>query len=153
MAFIIARVMKNPFSIDKSFTIRHKILEYLNDDWKKHRNEENRVVGSLAIAEATLIHTNDIHDYQNLLVTEGELIVSDNNGQIMMSITPNGKSAFVDQKYIKEGRKSKWDNIYSWARIVIPAIALAWSIINSFYSARLQSEITELKIKIQHPKK
>ena len=71
----------------------------------------------------------------------------------MMSILPKGISSFVDNKYLREGRKNKWDRIFDWARILIPLGALILSVFNTFYSNRLNSKIKELEITIQQLKK
>jgi len=87
--------MRLPFSVDKSYTIRHRILEVLHNDWEANNHEENRRVGSIKIANETNIPIADIHRYQYLLIEKGEIIISDNDGQSMMSIQPNGISAYV----------------------------------------------------------
>ena len=122
--------MNNPFSIDKSFTIRHKILEVLHTDWKENNNEYERRVGSIKIANATNISIAEIHKWQYLLVEKGEIVIADTDGQSMMSILVTGINSYIDRRYIKEGRKEKWDNIFAWARIIIPLGALLLSIVN-----------------------
>lgn len=146
--------MKNPFSIDNSYKVRHKILELLYKDWESHNHEENRRVGSVRIASETNIPIAEIHRLQHLLIEKGEIIVSDNDGQAMMSIQQNGISAFVDKRYIKSGIKERWDKIYDWARIIIPLAALLLSIINYYSNRTISEKIKNIEIKIQQqPKK
>jgi len=145
--------MKNPFSVDKSYKIRHKILGVLHDDWEIHNHEENRIVGSIKIANETNIPIGDIHRWQYLLVEKGEIVISDNDGQSMMSIQQVGISAFVDKRYIKEGIKDTLDGVYAWARILIPLGALILSVINFSSNRNLDSKIKGLETKINQIKK
>jgi hypothetical protein len=139
--------MENPFLMDKSYKVRHKILEVLYTDWETHVNEEGRRVGSIRIANETNIPIADIHRFQNLLIEKGEIVISDNDGQSMITILQNGKSAYVDRRYIKEGVKDKWDRIYNWARIIIPSIALILSIFNLFSNRNASSKTNDLERK------
>lgn len=145
--------MKNPFLIDKSYRVRHKILEVLHLDWESHGNEEGRRVGSIKIANETHIPIAEIHRYQYLLIEKGEIVISDNDGQSMITILQNGISAYVDRRYIKEGIKDKWDGIYNWARIIIPLLALILSIINFYSNKSANSKIKTLEEKIGSLKK
>jgi hypothetical protein len=145
--------MKNPFTIDKSYKIRHRILGILYKDWEEHNHEENRRVGSVRIASETNIPIAEIHRWQNLLVEKGEITVSDNDGQFMMSIQQNGKSAYVDKRYLKAGVKERWDKIYDWARIVIPLAALVLSIINYISNRNLNQKVKNSETKIQELQK
>jgi len=133
--------------IDKSYKIRHKILEVLYSDWETHDNEEGRRVGSIRIANETNIPIADIHRYQNLLIDKGEIIISNNDGQSMITILQNGISAYVDKRYLKDGSKEKLDRVYNWARIIIPLIALILSIFNLFSNRSTSSKTNDLDIK------
>jgi hypothetical protein len=145
--------MKNPLTIDKSYTIRHKILGELHKDWEAHNHEDNRIVGSIKIASETNIPIADVHRFLHLLVEKGDIAVSQNDGQFMMSINQTGISAYVDKRYIKEGSKNKWDGIWDWARIMIPLAALILSLFNFYSNKSLNSKIKELETKIQQFKK
>lgn len=145
--------MDNPFLINKSYRIRHKILEVLYKDWEQHDKAKDRLLGSIKIANETKIPIADIHRYQYLLVEKGDIIISDNDGQSMISIQGNGLSAFIDKRYIKEGRKSKWDGIFDWARIVIPLGALILSIINYISNRSLDEKIKTIQTTINQTKK
>jgi len=139
--------------IDKSYKIRHQILGVLYNDWVAHDQEENRTVGSIRIASETSIPIADIHLWQHLLVEKGEIVVSNNDGQSMMSIQQNGISAYIDNRYLKEGRKVKWDGIYDWARILIPLGALVLSVINYYSNRNINSKIKDIENRIEHLKK
>lgn len=141
--------MKNPFSVDRSYKIRHKILEVLYKDWENHEHEENRRVGSVRIARETNIPIAEIHRLQHLLIEKGEIVVSDNDGQSMMSIQQNGIGAYVDKRYLKSGTKEKWDTIYDWARILIPLGALVLSIINYVSNKSIAEKVNTLEKNIQ----
>lgn len=145
--------MENPFLIKRSFRIRHKILEVLYEDWKNNNKEKDRLVGSIKIANESKIPIGDIHLFQYLLVEKGEIIISDNDGQSMISIQGNGISAYIDKRYIKEGRKSKCDGIFDWARIVIPLGALVLSIINYYTNRILDEKIKKVQTIINQPQK
>jgi hypothetical protein len=77
--------MKNFFSIEKSYKIRHKILEVLYNDWEQNNHEANRRVGSVRIATETALAIADIHRWQYLLIESGEIVISNNDGQSMMT--------------------------------------------------------------------
>jgi hypothetical protein len=145
--------MRNPFLIDNSYKIRHRILEILYKDWEDHNHEENRRVGSVRIASETNIPIADIHRWQHLLVEKGEIIVSDNDGQSMMTIQQNGISAVVDKRYLKAGTKDRWDKIYDWARIIIPLGALILSIINYVSNRGINDKVKTIESKIQELQK
>jgi len=145
--------MKNPFSIERSYKVRHKILEVLHKDWEEHDHEANRVIGSIKIANDTHIPIAEIHRWQYLLLEKGEIVISDNDGQSMMSIQQNGINAYVDKRYIKEGWESKWNGIYNWARILIPLGALILSIINYISNQNINVKIQGLENRINHLKK
>lgn len=146
--------MNNPFRINKSYRVRHKILEVLYKDWEANGKTIGRQVGSIKITNDTKFPISDIHQFQYLLVDKGDIIISDNDGQSMISIQNNGISSYIDRKYIKEGRKSKWDSIFDWARILIPLGALVLSIINYYSNRSMDVKIKDLQNKInQQPKK
>jgi len=146
--------MKTPFSIDKSYRIRHKILEVLYNDWNANNHAENRRVGSIRIATDTGIPIAEIHRLQYLLVEKGEINISENDGQSIMTLQPNGITAYVDKLYIKEGYKQRWDGIYDWARILIPLVALLLSLYNYYYSYyKLDTKILKIETKIEQLKK
>ena len=141
--------MKNPFSIDKSFTIRHKILEVLYNDWEKNGREYNRRIGSIRVAKETNISIGEIERLQNLLVGSGEISASFNDDQAMMSIQPQGVNSCVDQKYIKDGRKNRWDRIFDYSRIIIPLLALVIAIVSFVYTLKLKERVSNLESKTQ----
>ncbi|MCT4237488.1 hypothetical protein HZP42_13920 [Elizabethkingia anophelis] len=115
--------------MDSKYKYYHKILAFLYDEWKEN-NEESTLVGSIKIAEKTKIPIGIIHKLQHVLVNNGDISIVNNDGQSMISIQQNGISSYVDKKYIKEGAKEFWDNIFNWTRIIIPLGALILSIIN-----------------------
>lgn len=139
--------------MDNSYRVRHRILEILYKDWEEHDHEGNRRVGSVRIARDTDIPIADIHRLQHLLVEKGEIIVSDNDGQSMMTIQPNGISAFIDKRYLKSGTKDRWDKIYDWARILIPLGALVLSIINYISNRTINEKVKNIENKIQQSQK
>ena len=141
--------MKNLFTIDKSYKIRHKILEVLYQDWDANNHEENRRVGSIKIATDTEIPIADIHRWQYLLVECGEIVISENDGQSMMTLQPNGITAYVAKKYIKDGFKDRWDGIYDWARILIPLGALLLSLYNFYSNNKIESKIGKIETTIE----
>lgn len=139
--------MQNPFMINKSYTARHKILEVLYKDWQDN-NEVEREVGSIKVAKKSSIPIGDIHLWQGALVEKGEITSSGNDGQIMMVIQLAGRNAYAQAKYIKEGRKETWDNIWDPARIIIPLGALILSIITLILNNKLNKRVDEIQIKI-----
>ena len=141
--------MKNPFIVDKSFSLRHQILEVLYKDWDNNNHEENRRVGSIKIANDTKIPIADVHVWQHLLVESGEIIVSDNDGQLMITILQKGISAYIDKRYIKRGKQTRWDDIFAWARILIPLGALILSIINYYANKNISNKVKEIENKIE----
>lgn len=145
--------MKNPFFIDKSYKIRHRILEFLYRDWEKHDQEEGRSVGSIKIATDTNIPIKEIHNCQYLMVEKGEIIISNNDGQSIMTLQQNGITSYVDKRYIKEGKKERWDAIYDWSRIIIPLLALLLSIYNYFENNSIDARIVKIEKIIEPFKK
>lgn len=145
--------MKNPFKVDKSYKNRHKILGVLYKDWELNNHEDNRRVGSIKIATETKIPILEIHQLQHLLIEKGQIVVADNDGQSMISIQQAGISAYIDQRYLKEGRKNLWDGIYDWARILIPLAALVLSIVNFISNKNINQKIKDLETKMNQVKK
>jgi hypothetical protein len=140
--------MKINFGIDKSYTTSHRILEYLYNDWNEN-NQLEQLIGSIKIAEKTNIPIAEIHKYQHILVNKGEIVVLNNDGQSMMSIQQGGATSYVEKKYIKEGRKLFFDNIFDWARIIIPLGALILSIINYVNNNNNAEKIEKIEIQIK----
>lgn len=145
--------MDNPFRINKSYRTRHKILEVLYQDWEANGKALGRLVGSIKIANETNIPIAEIHQFQYLLVNKGEIVISDNDGQSMISLQSDGITSYIDRKYIKEGRKSKWDGIFDWARILIPLGALILSIVNYYTNRSLSTQVKDIQNKINQTKK
>lgn len=139
--------MENPFLIDRSFRVRHKILGVLHDDLNQNGMDYERRVGSIRVASITKIHIDEIHKWQHLLVEKGEIVIADNDGQSIISILPAGNNAYIDKRYLKDGRKEKWDNIFNWARIIIPLGALILSIINFISNSNISARIKVLEEK------
>ncbi|MYZ61440.1 hypothetical protein EH151_16285 [Elizabethkingia anophelis] len=130
--------------MDSKYKYYHKILAFLYDEWKEN-NEESTLVGSIKIAEKTKIPIGIIHKLQHVLVNNGDISIVNNDGQSMISIQQNGISSYVDKKYIKEGAKEFWDNIFNWTRIIIPLGALILSIINYINNNSLSKRIINLE--------
>ncbi len=124
----------------------HKILKFLYDD-RRTNNQEERLVGSVRIAENTNIPILRIHEMQYILVNNGDIIILDNDGQSMMSIQQQGMSSYVNKKYLKDGAKEFWDGIFNWARILIPLGALILSIINYINNDSLSKKIENIEAK------
>ena len=140
--------MENPLKIKKSFRIKHKILEILYKDWEENEQTE-RMVGSIKIANKANILVGDIHRWQGPLVQKGEITASDTDGQIMMSIQLEGRNAYIEKKYLLEGRKERWDGVWDWARILIPVGALLLSIINFISNRNLSDRIKNIEQKME----
>ena len=145
--------MKFPFSIDRSYKVRHKILETLHKDWEANNQEYDRRVGSIKIATETKTPIADIHLYHYSLVDKGEIVVSNTEGQLMMSIQLKGINSFIEKQYLKEGRKTMWDGVFDWARILIPLGALILSVINFISNRSLNDKIKNMESKIEQQKK
>lgn len=143
--------MLSLFKIHKSFRIRHKILGVLYEDWNESKKDD-QVVGSIRIADKANVSVSDIHTWQGSLVEKGEITSSDNDGQIMMSIQLAGRNAYIQNKYLKEGRKEKWDNIFDWARILIPLALLILSIVNYISNRSLNSRLNKVEQKLEKTK-
>jgi hypothetical protein len=144
--------MPNIFRINRSYRIRHAILRVLFNDWDANGQVE-RVIGSIIVANRARIPIADVHLWQGPLVEKGEITSSDNDGQIMMSIQLAGRNAFLQQKYIREGQKEKWDGVWDWARIVIPLATLVLSIINYASNRNLNSRLNNLEQKVNQKQK
>ena len=127
----------------------HKILAFLYTEWKNN-NEEEKLIGSIKIAENTKIPIGTIHELQYVLVNNGDISIVNNDGQYMMLIQQNGISSYVDKKYLKEGRKEFWDGMFSWARIIIPAGALILSIVNYVNNNSISKKIELIESQLKN---
>lgn len=136
--------------IEKSFRIRHRILEALYNNWENSNHDGNLRVGSIRVATETGIHIREIHKYQYLLVASGEITISDNDGQSMMSIQEPGISSFIDKKYLKDGEKALWESIYDKTRIAIPLLALAIAFFTLFSNWRINNRVKVLEYKVKY---
>jgi hypothetical protein len=126
----------------------HKILKFLYDD-RRTNNQQERLVGSVRIAEDTNIPILIIHELQHILVNNGDIVVLDNDGQSMMSIQQQGITSYVDKKYLKDGTKEFWDGIFSWARILVPLGALILSIVNYANNNSLSKRIENIENRVK----
>lgn len=122
----------------------HEILKFLYED-RRVNNQQERLVGSIRIAEYTNIPILRIHELQHILVNNGDIVVVDNDGQSMMSIQQQGITSYVDKKYPKEGTKEFFDGIFNWARILIPLGALILSIVNYMNNNSLNERIENIQ--------
>lgn len=137
--------MQNPFSIPKQHIIRHKILSVLYDS---ENPLNNPIVGSIKIANVTKIAIGEIHTWHQSLLTEGEIVAIEENGQLHLSITENGKTSFIEKKYLRKGRKEIRESIYDWVKIVAPLLALALSAYTIYSNSELKKKIKELELQI-----
>lgn len=126
----------------------HNILKFLYDD-RRSNNQQERLVGSIRIAEDTNIPILKIHELQHILVNNGDIVILDNDGQSMMSIQQQGITSYVDRKYLKDGTREFWDSIFNWARILIPLLALILSLINFFSNNSLSKRISNIENRIK----
>jgi len=77
-------------------------------------------VGSIKIAEVTNIPIAHINKWHQSLIAADEITTVNNDGHFMMTITPKGKASYVDQNYLRKGRKEYWEGIWDWGRMAIP---------------------------------
>jgi hypothetical protein len=144
--------MLNLFRIDKRYKIKHQILQVLYEDWATTR-VEGRKIGSIRISNITKIHTDDINLWHQPLISQEEITTSDNEGQFMMTITPQGRSSYIEEKYLKEGKKELWENIWDRARIIIPIISIGISAYVIIVNSNLKDRIKTLETQIRQYKK
>lgn len=130
--------------MNNKFKYCHKILKYLYDD-RRANNQQERLVGSIRIAEDTNIPILKIHEMQHILVNNGDIVILDNDGQSMMSIQQQGITSYIDKKYLKDGNKEFWDGIFNWARILIPFGVLILSIVNYVNNSSLSKRIENIE--------
>lgn len=128
-------------TIKKSFWIRHKILQELNQLNEGRAVNDIQPIGSVKISSNTGLSTADIHNWGYLLVEDGDVAISDRDGQMMFSLLQSGRSAFIDKKYLKAGRQDVADRIWNYARFVIPALILITSVVSITYNASLADKL------------
>lgn len=141
----------NPLKIDKSYRIRHKILKTLYDDQEKSNDCFKRVT-SKEISKNTNIPLGRLHFFHELLKQNDEIDCCEQDELHQMYIKEQGRYSYLDEKYIKEGRKLYWDKIYDPLKVILPIITIcisAYAIyINSTTSDKLkglQAQIETLK--------
>lgn len=132
----------------KNYRNCHKILKFLYDEWNDNDQKE-KIVGSIKISAKTKIPVTEIHELQYILINNGEIVVSDNDGQSMIAIQEKGITSVVEEKYLKDGRKEYWDGIFDWARIITPIIAIIISLIALYLNQNLNSKVKILEEKIE----
>ena len=143
--------MRNLFKVKKLYIIKHKILEVLYKDWETTR-KEGRKVGSIRIANETEIPIAEINRWHQPLIGEDEISTSDNAGQYMMTIGSVGRVSYIEEKYLKLGRKEMWEDIWDRARIILPLISILISIYLIVVNSELKTRIQKLEIKTQNIK-
>ncbi|MDN3673470.1 hypothetical protein QWY99_10435 [Flavobacterium branchiarum] len=126
----------------------HRILKFLYDD-RRTNNQQEKLIGSIKIAESTNIPILKIHEVQHILVNKGDIVVIDNDGQSMMSIQQQGMSSYIDKKYLKDSAKEFWDGIFNWVRIIIPLGALILSIMNFISNKAISKRIDKIEIQLK----
>lgn len=144
--------MLNGLIRNKSFKIRHKILEVLYKEKTKNKSDEERYVGSIQISLESGISISEIHDWLYPLAEKNEIVYSNNDGQYMLAIQETGISTYVSKKYLRDGIKDRLDFIFDWARIIIPLGALALSNVNYIYNNNLSSKLRNLEEKVYQKK-
>jgi hypothetical protein len=137
--------------IHKSFRTRHKILKTLYDDQEK-ANDCFKRVSSKDISDCSKIPLDQLHFYHELLKQNDEIDCCEQDGLHQMYIKEQGRYSYLDEKYLKEGRKLYWDKIYDPLKVILPLITICISVfaiyINSTTSQKLkglQDQIEALK--------
>lgn len=129
------------FKVDESYTIRHKILETLFKDQEATGICDKRV-GSIDICKQTNCPIDKVHRYHEILKKDNEIDCCEEHGHHRMFIKELGRYAYLEKKYLKEGRADLWDYYYHPMKVIIPFIAVVVSVLaiwfNFNYTSRLQ---------------
>lgn len=147
--------MRNPFKIDESFTIRHKILGVLYADQDSTKICDKRV-SSQDISDITGIPLYKIHYYHELLKRNNEIDCEELPDSCHhMFIKENGRYSFLERNYKKEGRKEVIEWFNDIFKIVLPLAAISISIITLVSTCQTKGRLQELEIQTQQsvPKK
>ena len=128
------------FKVDESYTIRHQILETLFNDQETSGVCDKRV-GSIDISKQTKCPIDKLHRYHEILKKDDEIDCCEENGHHRMYIKELGRYAYLEKKYLKEGRADLWDYYYHPMKVIIPTIAVIvsiWAICVSYFSTSRQ---------------
>lgn len=151
---------KNILKVGEVYRIRHSILKTLFEAASKEHNPQYpkvRVTSSF-ISEKTLWPLEKIDLYHEQLhenkeidckmeCTEGSNIKEHN-----MLLTPLGRQAYINRKYIKEGRKEYWDSIYDPFKVIIPVFTIVISGLALYLNILSTKKYNELKSEIINQK-
>ncbi|MGE7774158.1 hypothetical protein ACQKLP_05510 [Chitinophaga sp. NPDC101104] len=137
--------------IKKHYKIRHKILEtlYLLDN-------ETTCAKEIHFNEIykRLPHTDKIYLLDNLqfLIDAKEITCNKKYDDSLFLILGNGRSAFIERKYLIEGRKKSLEHIYDNLKVVSTAvlliIAVSTFLVNIMQTQENKNQINQVKTRI-----
>lgn len=137
------------FKTDESYAIRHKILEYLFNNSEFEDDE----IGSIKVAEMTGIPIKKIHTYHELLKKGGEITCCEEGGQHMMRLKESGRYAYLENKYLKEGRNDFIEYWFSIVKIVAPIVAIVISVFSLVIGIQSTNKVQKLEQKLEEVEK
>ena len=136
----------------KSFRIRHQILEELFKSASTEKNPQipkNRL-SNVEISKRTGISIHDVDIFHELLHEEGEInCCFDSKALHEMLITSKGRQSYIDKKFIKQGRKEFWDNIYDPMKIILPIISIVIAAVAIYLNSSNSSKMQEIERRIK----
>jgi hypothetical protein len=151
--------------------IRHKILEMLYakvialndiDDRFVHNSHYDVLIED--ISTKLKVSVNLISEFALQLFVEEEIEIDfDESGRKVIRILNNGINAFVDQKYLLDGRKKMLEIVFDYLKIISGIILLCITIITFILSTiknhqnsndikQLQKELKEIRSQIRSRK-
>jgi hypothetical protein len=141
----------NMFRIKQSYRVRHKILDYLFQEAEKERNPQvptNRI-SSIELSKKTKIPIEYIDLYHESLNEEKEIDCCFTEKLHKMLLTSKGRQSFIDKKYIKEGRKAYWDNLYDPLKIILPTVSILLAGFALYLNSNSSKKIDSYKIEVE----
>ncbi len=131
----------------KQYKIRHIILQELFDSAGKEKNPQIPKIrlSNIEIAKRTNIPIADIDIFHELLNEEKEVeCCFDLKGTHDMVITSKGRQSYINKKFLKEGRKEFWDNIYDPLKIILPGISILIAALALYFTNTSTNKIDKL---------
>jgi uncharacterized BrkB/YihY/UPF0761 family membrane protein len=140
--------------MDKKYKVRHALLGALQARLSKfgdvshlsRKEIQHLQMTPEAVSSVTGYLKTDLINQADYLLLLEEVSIYRTGSNIEMSILAPGSVAYFDSKYLQEGRKVFWSNLFDVAKTISTVVLLIFAVI-TFITGILRSQRTEEDIR------
>lgn len=136
--------------VEESFKIRHKILEHLFKEQEKLSGADcNKRFGSIELHTKLNIPIEKIHRYHEILKKDDEIDCCETDNQHKMFIKEKGRYAYLENKYLKQGRFELWEYYFQPLKVIVPILAVIVSTTAIIYNMKQSNKVELLNKRLE----